>query len=88
MTFIRNGRDFLAEKMNVIYPLMQSASYYTGRPLINVTICFVDNKITTCKIVMKLFHSKALILKNCNSTYSEVLNKSTGSYIYFSTFFR
>ena len=71
----------------VIYPLMQSAYYYTGHPRINVTVCFVNNKITTCKIVMKLFHSKALILRNCNSTYSEVLNKSTGLYIYFSTFF-
>ena len=55
----------------VIYPLMQSAYYYTGHPRINVTVCFVNNKITTCKIVMKLFHSKALILRNCNSTYSE-----------------
>ena len=39
----------------------------TGRPQLNVTICFVHRMITVGPIVIKFHPQKAVILRNCKS---------------------
>ena len=64
--------DLFEKKKGKYYAVFKEVWWFTknfttGRPQLNVTICFVHRMITVGPIVIKFHPQKAVILRNCKS---------------------